>query len=190
MYSFEPFYSNQKESWDYNDTTDSMSGHDTNAPIRENPLDYDENVHNQNETASPPNLAPTEFPKHDDILGLHSKEPHLMVNSTNGAQIWILPNGKGGAMGWAPYQEGTPQENIKWDTHDLYKVEQAIRQGLYQEQQPIFAKVARKAFSPSQQKELVEENPNSIARNRHKLNLSNSHYEKKEEIEDDYLWLW
>jgi len=49
---------------------------------------------------------------------------------------------------------------------------------------------ARKAFSPHEQKALIDESTGQVARNSSKLNLEGTHYVSRERDENPELWLW
>jgi hypothetical protein len=50
-------------------------------------------------------------------------------------------------------------------------------------------RIARKKFTPAQQRAFIDENPEGRARNMDKLDLSGTHYELKEaDFDPDFLW--
>lgn len=51
-------------------------------------------------------------------------------------------------------------------------------------------KIARKAFTPAEQKSLIDESMGELARNHSKLNLDNTHYINKIRDDDPYTSLW
>jgi hypothetical protein len=51
-------------------------------------------------------------------------------------------------------------------------------------------KIARKAFTPGEQKSLIDEGMGNLARNHSKLNLENTHYITRQLDDDPYTSLW
>lgn len=119
-----------------------------------------------------------------DELGYSPSEPgdpefggnQYTLPTPSGGTLWVRENSTGEVTGWSvPSFDGGPGQ---WSTRDLEKVQSQVdaarTQNVRGEPTGIQGKTARRAFTPGEQKKLIEEKGN--ARNRDKLRLEDSHY--------------
>lgn len=144
-----------------------------------------------------------------DELGYSPSEPgdpefggtQYTLPTPSGGTLWVRENGTGEVTGWSvPSFDGGPGQ---WSTRDLERVQSQVDEARaktvrgqpdlegyvdeQERQQRTFGKVARRAFTPGEQKKLIEEKGN--ARNRDKLRLEDSHYTESALKDDpDFLF--
>jgi hypothetical protein len=136
-----------------------------------------------------------EFPLHissDDIdTNSYSFEPfvsvHKLRNTVTGSTILVQADDQGDLVAWA--REEDPDY---WITSDLDQIEALVAEGRYElPERRTISKTAKSTLSAKEQKDLIDENPDGLARNFQKLQLQGTHYNVKGASDaDNLLWLW
>lgn len=194
-----------------NATQDSMSGHDTGAPIKDNtPTEYDQataikgtqmNV-STDTPVSPQPIAPPSQLNQDGMPIVQEVNPNLIeeyLKQQNGMPM--AASAKEGS--WKEEENYEPAtgshkcsncEYFKAGYCSMFDAEvksDYVCDEWESNKHESHVKIARKAFTPAEQKSLIEENMGVLARNHSKLNLENTHYVFKTVDDDDpELSLW
>jgi ribosomal protein L37AE/L43A len=175
-YSFEPLpiYSNIEQ----HDLREAVSWNDVKDNLETN-LGWD-NYPNK----------PREAPDAGGYSPMTDREQEYSLPTPSGGVLWVRENSNGEVTGWSvPSFDGGPGQ---WSIRDLDRVQSQVDQARSrsvraEDDRPVMAKEARRAFTPGEQKKLIEEKGN--ARNKDKLRLDDSHYvEAKIEEDPDFLF--
>jgi len=106
----------------------------------------------------------------------------------SGGTLWVRTDSDGRVSGWSvPGWDGGPG---KYSDRDLERVQSMVDAATVDavKRDPSLSKVARRAFTPAEQKKLIEEKGN--ARNKDKLRLDDSHYVESNIEDDDINFLF
>lgn len=170
-YSFEklPIYSNVEQ----HDLREAVSWLDGDL-LSDQPV-YDQPILRSEQR--PDNAGPTYSPVTD-------RETEFTLPTPSGGTLWVRADNDGRVTGWSvPSFDGGPGQ---YSNRDLDHVQSMVDQERARavRSEPSLAKTARRAFTPGEQKKLIEEKGN--ARNKDKLRLEDSHYTESA-VEDDDL---
>lgn len=113
-----------------------------------------------------------------------TQDQEFTLPTPSGGTLWVRADREGRVTGWSvPSFDGGPGQ---YSDRDLDRVQSMVDQARAQAVRtaPATAKTARRAFTPGEQKKLIEEK--GSARNRDKLRLEDSHYTEAS-VEDDDL---
>ena len=120
----------------------------------------------------------------DPTSPMTQRESEFTLPTPSGGTLWVRADDEGRVTGWSvPHADGGPGQ---YSDRDLDRVQSMVDQATIQNRMSM-DKTARRSFSPTEQKNLIEEKGD--ARNKDKLRLDDSHYTESH-VEDDIDFLF